>query len=492
MEDSAKFSGGFSDSDDEEPQGSSLFVLLKPYCLELLEVLQNPNKHSSAIPALLELLRSSPPDALQPFFDYTLFPLLLLLDAAVECRKSQKNVSTEELLGPHKVSDRVAEGALQCLEELLKKCHIGSGEQMVMVLKKLTYAALLSPSEAAEEFREGVIKCFRALLSNILPCSNKSCSCKEIHDLPMLLESRDLQTTPTGPSKHDSEQGECLHAFLRSQAASAAVGHWLSLLLKECLCVLVVDDTEEIAAAAQEFMEYLFSSTGKHFVEHDIAEIFSRLVEKLPKMVLGSDESLALSHAQQLLAVIYYSGPLFVSDHLQSPVMAARFLDIFALCLSQSSAFTGSLDKLISARPSSIGYLHSVDELKAGLQLTSDHKTLLGAASSKSPKRIYIQEDGMQDKTEIIQKNYKLPRMPPWFVYVGSQKLYQALAGTLRLVGLSLMTDLKTEGHLSVITDIPLGCLRKLVSEVRVKEYNKESWLSWYNRIGSGQLLRYY
>ncbi|GLU04997.1 hypothetical protein SLE2022_221220 [Rubroshorea leprosula] len=715
MEDSAKFSGGFSDGDDEEPQGSSLFVLLKPYCLELLEVLQNPNKHSSAIPALLELLRSSPPDALQPFFDYTLFPLLLLLDAAVECRKSQKNVSTEELLGPHKVSDRVAEGVLQCLEELLKKCHIGSGEQMVVVLKKLTYAALLSPSEAAEEFREGVIKCFRALLSNVLPCSNKSCSCKEIHDLPMLLESRDLQTTPTGPSKHDSEQGECLHAFLRSQAASAAVGHWLSLLLKaadteagrghrgsanlrieafltlrvlvakvgtadalafflpgvvshfakvlhvsktmisgaagsveainqairglaeylmivleddanlsgldmsidasaglhskkyesatslleelrhlpfkaqqtnidtdgsdqsvnivspkfesqdrrsndggkgigplyvdrtkewiektsahvnkllsatfphicvhpatkvrqgllasirgllsrctytlresrlmflECLCVLVVDDTEEIAAAAQEFMEYLFSSTGKHFVEHDIAEIFSRLVEKLPKMVLGSDESLALSHAQQLLAVIYYSGPLFVSDHLQSPVMAARFLDIFALCLSQSSAFTGSLDKLISARPSSIGYLRSVDELKAGLQLTSDHKTLLCANSSKSPKRIYIQEDGMQDKTEIIQKNYKLPRMPPWFVYVGSQKLYQALAGTLRLVGLSLMTDLKTEGHLSVITDIPLGCLRKLVSEVRVKEYNKESWLSWYNRIGSGQLLR--
>ncbi|GLU05006.1 hypothetical protein SLE2022_221310 [Rubroshorea leprosula] len=254
---------------------------------------------------------------------------------------------------------------------------------------------------------------------------------------------------------------------------------------EECLCVLVVDDTEEIAAAAHGFMEYLFSSTGKRFVEHGIAEIFSRLVESLPKMVLGSDESLALSHAQQLLAVIYYSGPLFVSDHLQSPI-----LGIFALCLSQSSTFTGSLYKLVSARPSSIGYLRSVDELKAGLQVTSYHKTLLGAASSKSPKRIYIQEDGMQDKTEIIQKNYKLPRMPPWFVYVGSQKLYQALAGTLRLVGLSLMTDFKTEGHLSVITDIPLGYLRKLVSEVRVKEYNKESWLSWYNRIGSGQLLR--
>ncbi|GLT63585.1 hypothetical protein SLA2020_361410 [Shorea laevis] len=85
MEDSAKFSSGFSDGDDEEPQGSSLFMLLKLYYRELLELSQNPNKHSSAIPALLELLRSFSPDALQPFYDYTLFPLLLLLDAAVEC-----------------------------------------------------------------------------------------------------------------------------------------------------------------------------------------------------------------------------------------------------------------------------------------------------------------------------------------------------------------------------------------------------------------------
>lgn len=38
-------------------------------------------------------------------------------------------------------------------------------------------------------------------------------------------------------------------------------------------------------------------------------------------MVLGSEESLALSHAQQLLVIMYYSGPLFVVDHiLQSPV----------------------------------------------------------------------------------------------------------------------------------------------------------------------------
>lgn len=51
------------------------------------------------------------------------------------------------------------------------------------------------------------------------------------------------------------------------------------------------------------------------------------------------------------------------------------------------------------------------------------------------------------------------------------------------------MLDLRSEGHLSVISDIPLASLRKLVAEVRVREYNKESWSSWYYRTGSGQLL---
>ena len=100
--------------------------------------------------------------------------------------------------------------------------------QMVVVMKKLTYAALLSPSEASEEFREGVIKCFRALLFGLLPCSDDSCSCKQVSGLPALLESGSLQTSGAG----GLETGECLIAFLQSQNASAAVGHWLSLLLK--------------------------------------------------------------------------------------------------------------------------------------------------------------------------------------------------------------------------------------------------------------------
>lgn len=52
------------------------------------------------------------------------------------------------------------------------------------------------------------------------------------------------------------------------------------------------------------------------------------------------------------------------------------------------------------------------------------------------------------------------------------------------------LTGFKNEGHLAVILDIPLGFVRKLVSEVRVKEYNGEDWQSWCNRTGSGQLVR--
>jgi len=53
-----------------------------------------------------------------------------------------------------------------------------------------------------------------------------------------------------------------------------------------------------------------------------------------------------------------------------------------------------------------------------------------------------------------------------------------------------VLLDSKSEGHMSVVSDIPLGHLRKLVSEIRDKEFTKESWQSWYNRTGSGQLLR--
>lgn len=99
-------------------------------------------------------------------------------------------------------------------------------------MKKLTHAAMLSPLEASEEFREGVIKCFRSLILGLPPCTNEACSCRQSPGLPSLLESADTQALTCGTPKYHSDRGECLLAFLQSQTAAAAVGHWLSLLLK--------------------------------------------------------------------------------------------------------------------------------------------------------------------------------------------------------------------------------------------------------------------
>ncbi|XP_022147856.1 uncharacterized protein LOC111016693 isoform X2 [Momordica charantia] len=257
------------------------------------------------------------------------------------------------------------------------------------------------------------------------------------------------------------------------------------LMLLECLCALAVDDSDDVAVTAQEFLEYLFWITRNQQLQHDIAKIFVRLVEKLPNVVLGSEEKFALSHAQQLLVVAYYSGHQLIIDHLiHSPVTAVRFLDVFSVCLNQNSVYASSLGKFLSSGPSSLGYLHSLTELKVGTNFISNCLSIMNTALPAVPEPTKVQEK------DILRKNHVLPRMPPWFNGIGNQNLYEALGGVLRLVGLSLVSDNKGEGSLSVTIDIPLGNLQKLVSEIRKKEYSEESWEYWYRRTGSGLLVR--
>ncbi|KAK9099457.1 hypothetical protein Syun_026502 [Stephania yunnanensis] len=679
-----------------------VFAQLKPYCVDLLSLLQNPRNqkrksNAKSLSEFLELLRRTQPGDLQPFFDYVLFPLLLLFDAAVGCR------SSESKDGVDVVSDGVAEGVVLCLEELLRKCCIFSVNQMVVVMKKLTYGAMLSPSDASEEFREAVIRCLRALLLSLNSCSVESCACGQNSSFAaMSIVDSSLQVSTVSSFKYKLEQRECLLAFLRSENASAAVGHWLSLLLKaadieasrgqrgsaklrvealltlrvlvskvgtadslafflpgvvsqfakilnvsksmisgaagstealnqairglseflivvlgdqmntsnldfnqrkdisshsfldalrhlpinaqgplakdcgnqpvvsksdyvgkgsincgqntlsfhvnrtkewieetsanvdkllsatlphicvhpakkvrrglvgaikgllsncsctlkrsklmllECLCVLVTDDVEEVSISAQEFLESFFMLSDKQQAENEVADIFLRLVEKLPKVVLGSEETLAVSHAQKLLAVMYYAGPQLVVDHLlRSPITAAHFLDALMQCLNQNSVFSGSLEKIFSAKLISSGYLHSIAELKVGVNCSDE--AIVSGASSEFPKVTGFHDIHFQSTLDVTHKEFEVPRMPPWFLHVGSEKLYLALAGILRLVGLSTMADPRDEVSLSTLIDIPLSHLHKLISEVRMRGCSKESWQSWYTRSGSGQLLR--
>lgn len=113
-------------------------------------------------------------------------------------------------------------------------------------------------------------------------------------------------------------------------------------------------------------------------------------------------------------------------------------MDALALSLSHKSVFAGSVDKLILTKPYSAAYLHSIVELKSG----GDNHRIVDSITSDVSGISGFHDTGIQNHLEMVREYYKLPRMPPWFVHVGGQKLYQALAGILRLVGLSTVAGL--------------------------------------------------
>ncbi|CAA7394168.1 unnamed protein product [Spirodela intermedia] len=690
----------------------SVFTRLRLYCLELLAIVRSPRRDAPFLTDMAEFLRHSSGFVLQPCLDYTLLPLLLLLDGATGCRSPQK-APTEGIARPggtemkrHVISDSVAEGVLRCLEELLSKCHLTSVDQMVMVLKKLAMGASLPSSYTSEEFREGIIRCVRVLLLQLKPCSSESCTCKQVAPLSTWALSNILQGYASAASKYHRESEDCLMAFLQSSNNSAAVGHWLSLLLQigeteaerglrgsaklrkeafltlriliakvgtsdalafflpgvvsrlgkalyvnksmlsgaagsvesidhgiralsevlvivlrdqmngnalevkmdnlnelqsdrkelsqsvletlrqlpvkghaqedslvvspinlsgsehslliqrnadsdgstrsfyvqrtkewieqtalhvdqllsavlphlcmhpaekvrqgvvasirrillncssslkksklmllECLCVLVCDDSEAVLSDAQEAVESLLKFKNKYFLETDLAVLFNRLIETFPRVVLGGEETIAVSHAQKLFALMYYVGPGFVADHLlQPPIKAIRFMEFLMSSFSQSSLYSGPLNNLILSKPLSTGYLHSIAELKAvSLFEFPDHD--ITRLSPAVPQISFVQSND-------VYGSFELPRMPPWFLTVGSDKLYMALSRLLRLLGLAMTAEHRSDVSLSLLIDSPLECVRKLISEIRMKSFGKENWHLWYARSGSGQFVR--
>ncbi|KAM1007743.1 hypothetical protein ACFX2A_004362 [Malus domestica] len=139
---------------------------------------------------------------------------------------------------------------LQCLEELLKKCRFGSVDQLVVVLKKLTYGALLSPSDASEEFCKGIFKCFRELLLNLLSRSAEPYAFKQIFGVLMLLEYRDMKALLSRTSKYDSEPDECLLAFLQSHTMHS-VSKDLEILVMHQHSGLTIPFIKEVAESSK-------------------------------------------------------------------------------------------------------------------------------------------------------------------------------------------------------------------------------------------------
>ncbi|CAN6455240.1 unnamed protein product [Victoria cruziana] len=694
--------------DDGDETLACYFSRLRLLCSEVISLVQNPRGNGEPLVALADFIRTSSAGHLQSCFDYILVPLLMLLDGVTSCRKEVAGPEEKHSLannGPHLVRDNVAESLFFCLQELLKRCHQSCVDQMVMVLRKLASAAMLSPFQTAEEFRWGIIKCLKALLLRLSPCSVATCSCKLAPGLPFLPSNTEFEVQDEHSVSHPVE---CLISFLQSQDAFAIVGHWLSLLLQlaeteasrghhgsaelrtealltlrvliakvgtadrlafflpgvvsrfakalniskamisgaagstesmahviyglgellvitfgdevnlyglgmsledlkdshvknnqsaqlvletlrhlptaseetnitnastnnfasasnllniemrekisdkspfvdrnkdwidktsecvdkllsatfshlcvnpakkvrlalvscinglltkctntmkktkvmllECLYVLVCDDSTTVASAAQEYIEILMLD-NKYLGEHEIAKTLKSLIRQLPKVILGSEDTVAVSHAQKLLAAIYYAGPQRVVDHiLCSPVSASQFLDSLSLSVGHNSVFAGSFGKLMFAKPSPAGYLQSLAELTDVGYSNSSHPTpniLPTISSIPSPLGTRV-----GNQTEMVYPENKLPRMPPWFSRCGAQKLYKAVSGILRLVSVSLIIDCREEVLLSNIIEIPLENLRRLIFELRQKDYKNVSWHSWYLGNGSGRLLR--
>ncbi|URE40341.1 TELO2 interacting protein 1 [Musa troglodytarum] len=108
--------------------------------------------------------------------------------------------------------------------------------QMVVVLKKITIVTM--HSEASEEFHVGIIRCLRVL--NLLPCSLSSCSFKQMVIMPTSKSIDGAFVHHNTLLRNHVELLECLLAFLQSPNASAAEGHWLSLLLQvSCTCFVL-------------------------------------------------------------------------------------------------------------------------------------------------------------------------------------------------------------------------------------------------------------
>lgn len=111
-------------------------------------------------------------------------------------------------------------------------------------------------------------------------------------------------------------------------------------------------------------------------------------------------------------------------------------MDVLAVCLSQNSAFTGSLNKLILAK-STTGYIHTVAQLKSQSCSSMDWQVV--SSNEQHEKTCSLEVKGISSQLPPAHRSYELPCAPPWFVDVGSQKLYHTLAQILRLVGLSLV-----------------------------------------------------
>lgn len=96
--------------------------------------------------------------------------------------------------------------------------------------------------------------------------------------------------------------------------------------------------------------------------------------------------------------------------------------------------FSCSLDKLLLERPSSVGYLRSITEMKA-------------TTIFENGKTANVESNAYEDPNSYkIQNEYDLPHMPPWFSLLSIKKFTSHWRGSSDLLAYLSLQVLEVRG----------------------------------------------
>lgn len=159
----------------------------------------------------------------------------------------------------------------------------------------------------------------------------------------------------------------------------------------------------------------------KHQVEQ------AGLPVSLPRVLVGIGYALHFVKAAATQSELYFR----LDSHFD-PVQCVcwmqvekhKFIGTLSQCLSFNTTFTGSLEQIMSSKPTLYGPI--VSEVKSRGQ---GHDSDRPQHTETAPRLV---EEGIEAE--------ELPTMPPWLSLGSGSKLYHVLADVLRLAGLSAVT----------------------------------------------------
>ncbi|GJY49210.1 hypothetical protein Tco_0439166, partial [Tanacetum coccineum] len=248
--------------------------------------------------------------------------------------------------------------------------------QMVVLLEKLTNAALLSPSQASEEFRQGVITSFKALLNALCFCSNSSCQCKQLKSLPRLIDNRFFELFPV----HELDIDECVLAFLQSQ-----------LLL---LGTLAVASTQSMCSFQAADVEVARGHKGSSKI---CLEAFITLRVLVAKV--GTADQLAFflpGVVSQIGKVLHMSKTMIsgAAGSMEAMDQALRALTKFLMIVLQDEANISSLDDSdieLNMDKSPLSFLEELRHLKKQDGQIVEKKSIQESSRSDVNKSLHVE-----------------------------------------------------------------------------------------------------